>query len=47
MACAARAACHLRAHLYGFIFFNRAGMGLTRADAELSQHVKNLATLDF
>jgi hypothetical protein len=42
-----RAMIELRAHLLGFIFFQRAGVGFTRSQAKLRQHVKNLAALDF
>jgi hypothetical protein len=42
-----RAMIELRAHLLGFIFLERAGVGFTRSQAKLRQHVKNLAALDF
>jgi len=37
----------LRANLVCLVLFNRTGVRLALAQAELSQYVKNLATLDF
>jgi hypothetical protein len=37
----------LPANLFGFILFERAGVGLARCQAKLRQYVKNLAALDF
>jgi len=42
-----RAIAELCPHLVGFVLFERAGMGLACADAELRQYVKNPAALDF
>jgi hypothetical protein len=40
-------ALELRAHLFRFIRFQRAGVRFAFTQAELRQHVKNLPTLNF
>ena len=42
-----RSALKLRANLFSLMLFYRAGVGLALAQAELSQHVKNLTALYF
>jgi hypothetical protein len=37
----------LPANSFGFILFERAGVGLARSQTKLRQYVKNLAALDF
>jgi hypothetical protein len=37
----------VRANSAGLILLNGAGMGFSLAQAELSQYIKNLPTLDF
>jgi hypothetical protein len=47
MTCSARATAELAAHLVGFIFLKRAGVGFARSQAELRQYIENLTALDF
>jgi hypothetical protein len=42
-----RAALKMSANLFGFIFLQRAGVGLACAQAEFRQYIKNLPALDF
>jgi hypothetical protein len=44
---ALRAVGELPAYLLGFVFLERAGVGLAYTNAELVQHVENLPAFDF